>query len=145
MGLDMYLRKMVYVGANYSHRCVSVKIEINIGDQAVKVNPAKIAYIIEEAGYWRKANAIHNWFVTNVQDGDDNCQEHDVSYEQLQELRKLCKKVIKSKDATLLPPSAGFFFGSTEADDYYFQNLKETVKIIDSLDPEGDYSYRSSW
>ena len=26
-------------------------------------------------GYWRKANAIHNWFVQNVQDGRDECQK----------------------------------------------------------------------
>ena len=27
----------------------------------------------EEVGYWRKANAIHGWFVRNVQNGKDDC------------------------------------------------------------------------
>ena len=31
-------------------------------------------------GYWRKANAIHNWFVQNVQDNRDECQKSYVSH-----------------------------------------------------------------
>lgn len=50
----------------------------------------------EEIGYWRKANAIHLWFVKNVQEGDDNCGEYPVTKEKLQELRDLCQKVIDS-------------------------------------------------
>lgn len=37
--------------------------------------------IAEDVGYWRKANAIHAWFVKNVQGGVDNCQSHEVSKE----------------------------------------------------------------
>ena len=33
--------------------------------------------IIEQVGYWRKANQIHNWFVENVQDGEDDCCYHN--------------------------------------------------------------------
>lgn len=49
-----------------------------------------------EVGYWRKANAIHAWFVTNCQDGKDECQDSYVSREKLKELRESCKKVLKS-------------------------------------------------
>ena len=31
--------------------------------------------IMEMVGYWRKQNAIHNWFVENVQDGIDDCDQ----------------------------------------------------------------------
>ena len=44
--------------------------------------------------YWRKANAIHHWFVENVQYGSDDCGTYDVSVEQLIELRDTCKKVV---------------------------------------------------
>ena len=37
-------------------------------------------------GYWRKANAVHNWFVDNVQDGNDGCKHYWVSKEDLQKL-----------------------------------------------------------
>ena len=30
-------------------------------------------YVSFEAGYWRKASAIHKWFVDNCQEGDDDC------------------------------------------------------------------------
>lgn len=45
-------------------------------------------------GYWRKANAIHNWFVQNVQGGKDECQEAYVERKKLTELRDLCKQVL---------------------------------------------------
>ena len=33
------------------------------------------SYIVRtEAGYWRKANQIHGWFVNKCQDGVDDCQ-----------------------------------------------------------------------
>jgi len=47
-----------------------------------------------ELGYWRKANAIHAWFVKNVQNGIDECQEANVTREQLTELKSLCERVI---------------------------------------------------
>ena len=43
--------------------------------------------------YWRKANAIHKWFVENVQDGVDDCGRYEVTKEQLQELLKICLMV----------------------------------------------------
>lgn len=52
--------------------------------------------IIEEIGYWRKANAIHKWFVDNIQDGEDDCGYYEVASEQLEELLDICK-LIKQK------------------------------------------------
>ena len=49
----------------------------------------------EEVAYWRKANAIHRWFVDNVQDGDDDCNYHrEVTKEDLESLRDTCIKVL---------------------------------------------------
>ena len=50
----------------------------------------------EDVAYWRKANAIHNWLVENVQYGEDNCYPHEISKEQLEELRATCRKVLES-------------------------------------------------
>ena len=52
--------------------------------------------IIEEVGYWRKANAIHKWFVDNIQDGEDDCGYYEVAPEQLEELLNICN-LIKQK------------------------------------------------
>lgn len=95
--------------------------------------------------YWRKANAIHSWFVQNVQENKDECQESYVSKEQLKELKGLCEEVLKTKDPTKLPTQEGFLFGSQEVDEYYFQNLRETVITLRDLDENGEYYYRASW
>jgi len=149
MGLDMYLKKHIYVGANYEHNNVKGEISLTKGKEntPIKISLNKVSSIVEDAGYWRKANQIHKWFVDNVQDGEDNCSEYYVSYEQLQELKALCTKVLADHNLAeeLLPTNSGFFFGGTEYDEYYFQDLEETIKIINELDPDSDYYYTSSW
>jgi hypothetical protein len=45
--------------------------------------------------YWRKANAIHKWFVEECQGGVDECQMSDpISREKLTELRDLAQAVL---------------------------------------------------
>ena len=59
-------------------------------------------YIAEQIGYWRKANAIHQWFVDNVQDGEDDCDYHrEVTEEDLIALRDLCVDVINHSPMAL--------------------------------------------
>lgn len=53
--------------------------------------------IIKQVGYWRKANEIHNWFVENVQDGEDDCDYHnECTMEILEDLLHTCKVVLDS-------------------------------------------------
>ena len=52
-------------------------------------------HIMEEVGYWRKANQIHNFFVENVQDGEDDCSYHnECTKEILEDLLDKCYKVL---------------------------------------------------
>ena len=112
------------------------------------------------AGYWRKANAIHGWFVRECQGGEDNCQSYYVPREKLVQLQNSCRAVLlvhagaNKEDVAIdhgLSPTQGFFFGSTEMDEYYDQDLKYTIEMLDhvlSIIPdELDYSfyYTSSW
>lgn len=65
-------------------------------------HPYKMMY--EPVGYWRKTNHIHNWFVQNVQNGEDDCDTYIVSREKLIELRDACQQVLdiaKMKNGTL--------------------------------------------
>jgi hypothetical protein len=153
MGLDMYLQRKTYVkNWDYHKPEEKHKITIKLGGKTRKdINPDKISHIVEEVGYWRKANQIHAWFVKNVQEGVDNCLNHYVSRKQLQELLNICLKINESpKDAALLLPVCnGFFFGSTEYNDEYFQDIKDTIEIlqpiIDNNEDNSDYKYSSSW
>lgn len=93
MGLDMYLSRKKYIGANYEHRKVTGSANIMIGDKKIPINFKQISYVEEQVCYWRKANQIHKWFVDNVQDGNDDCRQYWVSVEKLEELLKLCKEI----------------------------------------------------
>ena len=104
------------------------------------------------SAYWRKANAIHKWFVDNCQDGRDECQETWVSREQMQQLIDLCKEVLadRNKADQLLPTAQGFFFGGTTYDEWYERDLEYTVERFEKIlaDPafaKSDFYYQSSW
>lgn len=106
----------------------------------------------EKVGYWRKANQIHAWFVDNVQNGTDDCGYYPVTKDQLLKLKRSCELVSNNIEhaETLLPTRSGFFFGSTDYDDWYKQNLEETKQIIDKVLNETDFDnevivYSSSW
>jgi hypothetical protein len=107
-----------------------------------------------EAMYWRKANAIHRWFVDNIQDGVDNCAEYYVDIKYLTELRDLCKRVLEDpeKAMELLPPKSGFFFGSAVIDEFFIDDLTNTVERFDYFldlpevkDHKISFYYHSSW
>lgn len=157
MGLDMYLKKHIYIGANYEHNNVKGKISLTTGkeDKPVDIKLNRVSEIVESVGYWRKANQIHKWFVDNVQDGKDDCGDYDVSEEKIEELLSICKRIKAdhSLAETLLPSQPGFFFGNTAYDEWYFQQIDETIEIIEVLIKErgkekyfnGDLKYHSSW
>jgi hypothetical protein len=150
MGLDMYLDKRTYVKQwDHIDETKQYKVEVTRGGEPTNIDPKKVKYIIEEAGYWRKANAIHKWFVDNCQDGVDDCRDAYVGFNDLQALLDLCRIVIidKSKAEQLLPSTSGFFFGNTEYDEWYYNDIQNTIDILEKAleDKDGEYYYSSSW
>jgi hypothetical protein len=102
-----------------------------------------------DVAYWRKFNALHAWFVDECQDGIDECQYSEVTEEKLKELIELVDKSIKKKKP-LLEPRGGFFFGSTDTDEYYWEDMKELQKELKRITEEVDFDddkliYSSSW
>ena len=154
MGLDMYLTKKTYV-KNWNHMSDDEKHNVSVeGKSAKEIKPERITHIEEEIGYWRKANQIHSWFVQNAQNGNDDCGSHYVSVELLEQLLAVCKKVEEDNElaSILLPTQQGFFFGGYEYDEWYFEQLEETVEIIDGIltemkenDAYYEFYYESSW
>jgi len=153
VGLDMFLNASRYL-SNYIDADKKKKEEL------LEIFPELKVYLTEgenpvqkvkaEIGYWRKANQIHKWFVENIQEGEDDCKSYFVDREKLQELKSLCQQVLENKSLAdeLLPTQSGFFFGSTEYENYYFTDLEDTVKIIDNalaLPDDWTFEYHSSW
>jgi hypothetical protein len=165
MGLDMYLHARKHLEKiNWQVLQANVELSYNspeavypkfndlleltqLKDVATDIYGATVEVT---CAYWRKANQIHNWFVTNIQDGNDNCGEYYVSQDKLKELLIICEHSMENGDPSLLPPQAGFFFGGTEIDDWYWRDLKNTIlqlRRVFAL-PDVDnlsFYYSSSW
>jgi hypothetical protein len=184
----MYAARRVYVKQwDFDEPEERYTVQIARGGKPVSgIQTDRISAVEEEVMYWRKANHIHAWFVQNVQNGQDDCKEYFVDFDQIFELLVLCKKVIKAsklvkgqvvvsrrwnskhhtwdelrepgkviEDTTiaekLLPATEGVFFGSTEYDEIY---LDEVIRTRDwafcmmadhNAGVPGDIYYSSSW
>ena len=191
MGLDMYLEKCDRRAYGFRNLSIS-KIKENKPALYEDLKPYlhkrggevySWESIFEEVGYWRKANAIHKWFVENIQNDVDNCEYYEVSKEQLEELLAVCIKVRDNSKlvkglvqngtqyengqwspcmeegeyiedptvaAELLPTQSGFFFGGTNYDQWYLDDIIDTIDILTKVLETTDFdremiTYCSSW
>jgi hypothetical protein len=146
MGLDMYLTAKQYLWAHRpeeEHLRKDVAEVLGVKDYVAK----EVSFDIL---YWRKANAIHQWFVDHVQDGNDDCKEYWMDSAKLDELVELCNLALLNRDVNLLEPAAGFFFGSTEKDEYYWNEIERTRNELSKIltNPAAvnwEFYYQSSW
>ena len=166
MGLDMYLSVRKYV-SQYDWTTAKDR-ELKSSDEYKKLvkNSGLSRYVDLEkraggasveavAVYWRKANAIHQWFVDNCADGVDDCRPVYVSTDHLKELLARINEALATPTDVdeILPTTSGFFFGSTEYDDFYWEDLKHTKTEIEKLlklseeDEEHliSFIYQASW
>ena len=150
MGLDMYLRAEKYVSAYQEPetlRAIAKVIEAN----KIIDEESSSASVSITVGYWRKANAIHNWFMQYTD--EDDCKPEYVTRKQLVSLLATCAEVKAAKDndvsAQLLPTESGFFFGSTEYDDWYYHQVDYTINLLENLlqntDDTWSFEYQASW
>jgi hypothetical protein len=152
MGLDMFLntRRFLWIFNDETGQDAEIGKAISaVIPEAGNMRPTTVEF---EAIYWRKANAIHKWFVDNVQDGQDDCRSYYVSRDKLRNLLEVCETVLKdnSRAEELLPSQSGFFFGGTDYDERYFKDLQHTRDKIDELLSKPDFDkfdfqYQSSW
>lgn len=155
MGLDMYLRKEIYIGAKFEHNKISGDIKLFQNGVEIPINLNRVSSISEEICYWRKANQIHHYFVKNHSRNGDDCQPIYIDIDDLQKLVNVCKQVQNNKHLaeSLLPVQTGFFFGSYEYDDDYFQQIDYTINELEKIIKEhteqnnrwSDYYYQASW
>ena len=109
------------------------------------------ATVETQVAYWRKSNQIHAWFVENIQNGSDDCREYYVSREKLQMLLDICELVLLDRENAhkLLPTREGFFFGSSDYDDWYFEDIQDTVTqlkdVLKNVPEDWELRYQSSW
>lgn len=158
MGLDMYLYLSNTFSSKYGRdeekEAENVKAVATMmgAEDFLKEDDLQFADVKLQVAYWRKANAIHKFFVDTCANGVDECQDIYVPSEKLMELKNRCEKVLENHDlaSELLPSQSGFFFGSTDYDEWYFEDLENTVKQISKVIEKATNShlsvcYRASW
>ena len=138
MGLDMYLSARRYV-RKYDYKAWDEtlteefqSLAATAPDDFMKYGDFSGITITYPIAYWRKANAIHGWFVRNCGNNQDTCQEMYVSTDDLRNLRAACIQVQMRPELAeeLLPPTHGFFFGGYEIDQHYMFDLRNTIDIL---------------
>lgn len=120
MGLDMYLTGRLFHWSCYPNR-----------DDERRENGKKVKSIDVELGYWRKHPNLHGFIVQTFANGVDNCEEIELSADNL----RLILKAVKAKR---LPKTEGFFFGSSDGSQEEIANDLEVLNgALDWL-AEGD-------
>jgi len=153
MGLDMYMTGRRYLSEHDNNETVqAARTAISKAIQKLGAPAGSNVRTADvEVAYWRKANAVHRWMVENIQDGRDDCGEYYFSTTKMQELLDACYEVLSdfNKVEETLPPTSGFFFGSTQVDYLYWQDIEYTRdRLIECLKPEysnWEFYYRASW
>lgn len=126
-------------------------IEAAIGREPATEKPhgepelMEVCAVVVRVGYWRKFWPLHNWFVNNVQDGNDDGRPVLVSDQQLEELEESLDQVEDD------PDSAGDFFMDDTGEDVRLDpdEVDFTLRVIvqaRKLQAQGwDIYYRGSW
>jgi hypothetical protein len=121
MGLDMYLEGRRFL---WTKERETIKIEgIDIPEGT------RVKELVTEVGYWRKANQIHQWFVENIQNNQDDCGEYRVFKEDLEKLLTICKKVLSESVLRKGTVKNGYSF-TDEGERKY--NYEDGEVIVDS-------------
>lgn len=93
-----------------------------------------------EIGYFRKVNFLVKFFEKKGFDVS-NQTPLVIKKKDAEELLSKCEEVLKdrSKGPELLPTMSGFFFGSTDYDNYYYDDVEAVRDYVkDKLLPEFD-------
>ena len=150
MGLDMYLEAKRYVApCDAQTEPMRRAIGAAIGYVPPKEKPGEDASLLEvsgvtvRVGYWRKFDALHQWFVNNTQQGHDDCRPSFVSVDTLIELEEQLEQVGDD------PASASEYFTADVDETLEDGDVDYTLKVLHHakrLQTQGwDIYYRASW
>lgn len=98
--------------------------------------------------YFRKVNCLYGYALNNDLFEDEGCIalfDHETMVEILDRAKEILsqdtdeKKLEKGEE--LLPTQGGFFFGSTDYDNYYLTDIQEVVDKFEGMIAEWDDAY----
>ena len=108
-----------------------------------------------EAAYFRKVNFLLPFFGY-----EENCSDIEIDKYQVEDLVNACHTILDTLETSgkqaatevaneMLPTEGGFFFGSTEYDEWYFKDveyvLNKFTTILDNTDWDNETLYMHCW
>jgi hypothetical protein len=91
------------------------------------VNEILDSFVSGEDMYYRKVNFLYAYFADRLE--GEQCI---VTLDDCKKIIKYAETILETKDIDiakkLLPTQSGFFFGSTEYDDYYFEDVRDVLE-----------------
>ena len=129
MGLDMYLNGDAFFTYEHPNR---------------RIKPYEKEREIYQLGYWRKHPNLHGFIVQTFADGVDECQEIELTPEDL-------RTIIAAVKNRELPETTGFFFGESDQSDdqiaHDLQVFEEALQWLETEEPDvwRSVNYRASW
>ena len=145
------------IGFSNYEKHINIDLDADIILKNYILQKEETNYVVQghyEVAYWRKANQIRQWFINHIDEFDenDNGEYHKVTKELLEDLIDDCRAVLNNHDLAdeLLPTSSGFFFGSTEYNEWYFKDLENTIEQCERVIKETSWIeevvvYHDSW
>jgi hypothetical protein len=89
---------------------------------------------------FRKVNFLHRWIEQNCNEGHStNCDDIPLNLEQIAGLEQACEAVLATPEMAplMLPTQEGFFFGSYEYDEYYFDDVRDVLRACREILAQG--------
>lgn len=153
MGLDSYLYAHTFVSSLYGEEGEaeffnSIK-ELMQASPFIEEDQLYFAEAKVQVGYWRKFNALHHYIIKNIANGVDNCNPIEFTRHEITKLVSVLEEVNEDNAVELFPTTSGFFFGSTDYDDYYFIQVNNAKQFFSNLlenSPKNwTFTYQASW
>jgi hypothetical protein len=103
-----------------------------------------------QIGYWRKFNALHHYIVENFADGEDDCRRIYLSPSDIGHILDTLRKARDNKERVgeILPTQSGFFFGTTDYDEWYWRDVEYAIRLFEEvvkIQDEYEIYYQASW
>lgn len=93
---------------------------------------------MEVVAYFRKFNALLKWVDTHVKEVE-NLKDVILGKDDLQKLLDTLDVINDKNCHELFATTQGFFFGSTEYDEWYWQDINDLKTVIQKLLNEVDF------
>ena len=100
-------------------------------DMSLFIRPRNNDY---EIGDWRKFNALQNYMEVNFGEGEEiNCKDIQLTEPDIGTLLVILKKVSADHSLAekLFPNTTGFFYGSQDYDEYYFEEIDRSINLFE--------------